>query len=344
VVEIGNGEPVDITTATAADAARLIRKIKYLLRGYIPFGMITGIVAEPGKDKSAFALWLARTIMTGRPWFNGMPGPRTSRPVLWCDTENSMAITLQRMEDWKIPQARLILPFDDALETINLTNGEHLTRIEDLINKHHLPAVFIDSLRGGHDGNENDSQVGAILQSLAAIAQRTNAAFIVVHHTRKLMVGEEITANSSRGSNAILALMRSQIGIDQPDPKSRTVRFRMLKENLGLAPIPLGFTVTAKGLIFGPAPQKPRKNTKKESAKDWLCQWMEPGRSYLSNEILEDAKRFGFSSAAIQRAREDLGMTQDRGFVRRGPGDRYEWCLPPDVAPERGRETDDGDD
>ena len=73
--------------------------------------------------------------------------------------------------------------------------------------------------------------------------------------------GEEIAADSSRGSNAIVAMVRSQLGIDKPDKDSDWCRLQMLKENLGLRPKPIGFRVTSKGIEFGEAPEKPDKET-----------------------------------------------------------------------------------
>jgi RecA-family ATPase len=225
------------------DAAKLIAGVKYLVRGWIPFGMVTGFIAEPGVGKSAFALWTARTIMTGDQWFTGAVGPQPGS-VLWCPTENDMAITKDRMEKWRIPFKRLRLPFDDPLASVDLLDVTHLERIESLICKYQTKAIFVDSLRGSHDGDENSSRVGKVLKNLAEIAERTSAAVIVVHHTRKLIEGEEVTANSSRGSNSILALFRSQLGFDKPDADSDWVRVRMLKQNLGLAPAPFGLRIT----------------------------------------------------------------------------------------------------
>src|SRR5262245_59016481 len=173
-VEIGAGvvstELVEVEGATMADAAKLVAGIKYLVRGWIPFGMVTGLVAEPGVGKSAFALWMARTIMTGCSWFTDTRGPEPGC-VLWCATENDMAITIDRMKKWSIPMGRLILPFPDPLKTVNLTDDNHLQRIDALINKHRTKAVIIDSLRGGHSSDENNSQVGRVLQNLSEIAE-----------------------------------------------------------------------------------------------------------------------------------------------------------------------------
>jgi hypothetical protein len=315
-----------VQVATMADAAKVITGVKYLVKDWIPFGMVTGIVAEPGMGKSAFSLSLTGTIITAGNWFNDMRGLGRAGYVLWCATENDMAITLQRMRDWGLPQDRLLLPFkNDPLAPINLTNAAHLDLIEAIVNQYKTPAIVVDSLRGGHDGDENNSVVGRVLANLAKIAERTSAAILVVHHTRKLQVEEEITANSSRGSNAILALMRSQIGIDRPNKESKWCRVRVLKENLGLAPKPLGFRVTGNGLEFGPAPEKPRKDTQGQKAGDWLQQQMQPGQWYRAAELQDKAK--DYSANALQRAREQLGITQAAGNIRQGQDGKYEWRL-----------------
>jgi AAA domain len=333
-VEIADSSPSPeekkIEAATMADAAKLVQGIKHLVRGWVPFGMVTGIVAEPGRGKSAFALYgLARPVVTGARWFTGAMGPACAGRALWLDTESTMAITIDRITRWKLPMERLILPWkDDPLKAVNLADAEHIARVESLIRKYRTKLVVIDSLRGGHDGDENNSRVGRILQTLAAIAERTHAAIVVVHHTKKLTVDEEITANSSRGSNAILALFRSLLGVDCPDHKSKWCRLRILKENLGLAPRPVGFLVTDKGLEFGAAPERPRQETETtvDRVQSWLRGQMQPGKWYRSKVLEEAAKPFGYSESAIYRARKALGIVMPDHVTKTPTG--WEWRLP----------------
>lgn len=333
-IEIGSALPVprgkELKSATMADAAKVVAGILYLLRQWIAFGMLTGVIAEPGIGKSAFVLFaLVRVVVTGCDWFNGMKGPIEPGDVLWCPTENDMAITIERMKNWGIPMERIRLPFaDDPLAAVNLTNGKHLERIELLINHHQIKLVVIDSLRGGHGDDENNSRVGRVLQALASIAERTNAAIVVVHHTKKLMVDEEITANSSRGSNAILAMMRSQIGIDRPDPKSKWCRVRVLKENLGIAPQPVGFLVTENGLKFGPAPEKPRKQTQKDDAEEWLRDRMKPGKAYVASEILAEAMQHGHCERTVRKAAIERLQIKPKPVRKDGKIAEWEWRLP----------------
>jgi len=312
-----------------ADVMKMVDGIRYLVRGWIAYAMLTMILGPPGVGKSAFVLYgLVRTlIMDGLNWFNRMKGPAKRGYVLWCDTEGTAAITIQRIKDWGLPPQRIKVPFeDDPLRSINLEDKSHLDRIEAVVNRYGIRLVVIDSLRGAHSGDENNSRVAEVLQGLATIAERTKAAILVVHHTRKIHPDEEISADSSRGSNAITAMVRSQLAIDKPDEDSEWRRVQMLKENLGLKPRPIGFRVHDKGLEFGQAPERPRKPTRRDDAEDWLQEQMEPGCWYPAKPLLDAATDTGFSTNAVQRARESLGIVKPNNV--RKDGKSWRWRLP----------------
>jgi hypothetical protein len=320
----------EVRGSTMEDVGELLGKIEYLVPGFVPKGMITGIIAEPGAGKSAYALaGLAKPVMTGGELFNGMTGTGSKRNVLWLPTENDMAITYQRILDWDIPKDKFILPFaDDPLRAVDLTNQAHLDQIELLIHKYEIELSMLDSLRGGHGSDENNSKVGQVLQSVAGIAERTGIAFLIVHHTKKLTVDEEITANSSRGSNAILAMMRAQIAIDKPDPHSKWCRLQVLKENLGIAPAPVGFQVTPTGLQFGAVPQKPSKNAQKDEAAIWLRGRMKPGTTYKASEILAEAVQYGHSERTIRKAATEKLHIKPKAIRENGKISEWKWRMP----------------
>jgi hypothetical protein len=229
------------------------------------------------------------------------------------------------MHDWGIPTDRVLLPFSDPLATANLSDEEHLARIEWIIRKRSVRLVVIDSLRGGHNDDENNSRVGRVLQQLSAIAERTKAAIVIVHHTKKLMVDEEITANSSRGSNAILAMFRCQIGIDRPDPTSKWCRVRVLKENLGVAPKPIGFQVTPKGLEFGMPPERLQQHTRKDEAANWLKNRMKVGREYSAGEIIEEAGQHNYNSHTVRKAAIEILKIQPKAVRKDGKISGWAW-------------------
>lgn len=330
-VDVGSSEPSEELTEIAGmlDAIKAVGEVKYLVKDWIPYGMLTGIVAEPGIGKSAFALGaLAKTVATGCRWFNHYAGPKPGY-VLWCPTENDLAITLKRMKDWDVPFDKILLPLPDALQAINLTDQSHLRRVEQIINKQKVRLVVVDSLRGGHADDENSSKVGHIMKSLSSLAERTGTALVVVHHIKKLMIDEEVTANSSRVSNAIVAMMRSMIGIDRPDKNSEWCRMRVLKENLGIAPKPIGFRVTAEGLEFGDAPQKPVRTTVLDKTAEWLKERLKSGKEYRVSDVESEAEAIGLSVKTLRKCLAEVGV-ESTPVRKDGRLSYWTWRLPKD--------------
>lgn len=312
-IEIGlpedkNSPEEKVEVATMTDVAKLIGGVRYLVKDWIPFGMLTGLIGEPGTGKSALALWIARTVMTGEDWFTGLRGPEPS-PVLWCGTENDLAITCERTKKWKVPTDSFLFPFkDDPLKSIDLKDDAHISRITSVVSARATKLVVVDSLRGAQDDDENNSRVGHNLKKLGEVAQATNAAILVVHHTKKIPIGQDLTANSSRGSNAIQAYFRAMIGVERPQADSKWVRMRLLKENLGVSPKPIGYCPTDDGVIFGEAPQRGQKNSQLAQVIEWLRHRLVPGKSENSKELDEEGLHMGFSQASISRARRHLGV------------------------------------
>lgn len=328
-VSIGSTNEVEDVSEIVgmADAVKAVGDVKYLVKDWIPYGMLTGIVAEPGIGKSAFALGaLAKTVATGCRWFNNYAGPKPGY-VLWCPTENDLAITLKRMKDWEIPFDKIKLPLPDVLQAVDLTDISHIQRIEHLVSKLKVKLVVIDSLRGGHADDENSSKVGHIMKSLSSLAERTGTALVVVHHIKKLMSDEEVTANSSRGSNAIVAMMRSMIGIDRPDKNSKWCRMRVLKENLGIAPKSIGFRVTGEGLEFGDAPQKQVKTTVLDKTAEWLKEKLKSGKEYRVADVESEATASGISVKTLRKCLSDVGV-ESTPVRKDGKLAYWTWRLP----------------
>ena len=298
--------------ASMADVMETIDGVRFLVPDWIPFGMCTMLMAPPGYGKSAFALYgLVRPIITPCQWFSGNGGPKKAGNVLWCDTEGSAAITVQRIKDWGLNPRRIKLPFeDDPLRSVNLADDKDLDIIEGVVNRYKTKLVVVDSLRGSHSSDENNSKIASFLKRVADIAERSKAGVVIIHHTRKIPEGEEITADSSRGSNAILAMVRSQLAIDRPNKDSDCCRLQMLKENLGIKPKAIGFQITSDGLVFGAAPEKAQKETQKTRGVDWLLANMKPGKWYAASEMLDSADHDALSKTNLARAREELGIVK----------------------------------
>jgi hypothetical protein len=86
-------------TASWEDVAKQVEAVRWLVKDYVPYGMLTGLIAQPKAGKSLFALGaLARPILTGCDWFNGYQGPEPGY-VVYCDTERSAAVNIERAKN-----------------------------------------------------------------------------------------------------------------------------------------------------------------------------------------------------------------------------------------------------
>lgn len=297
-------------TLSMADVMRTVEGIRWLCRDWLPYGMLSQICAEPGIGKSALALGgFIRSVITASKWPDGKTGLPSPQMALWCDTESKMPETVERMKQWGIPADRIKIPFDNIYTPVSLHDPQHLQRIEYLIGLHKIHLVVIDALRTAHTSEENSSKIASLLQPVAQIAERTNAAILFVHHSRKLGDGEEITANSSRGSNAIFAMMRVAIGIDRPDAKSDWLRVRVVKTNAGKEPPPFGFRIAKSGLEFGRTPERPKRDTETGRAITFLRERLADGKPHAAADLISDADAaMGIAKRTLQRAAlETLG-------------------------------------
>jgi hypothetical protein len=343
-VKIGAGDaytegPED-DTASWEDVAKVVDGTRRLVRRWVPYGMLSGTVAQPKVGKSAFVLWaLVRPLVSGLGWFDGLPGPGPGC-VVWCDTEGSVGINIERAKAWGLPLDRINVPYqDDPFRRIDLDAAGDIDRIFSVVCRCKARLVVVDSFRGAHGGDENNSRIGRGLQNLAGIAERSKAAVHVIHHTGKLPEDAELDANSGRGSNVFLAMVRCLIGIDRPDPGSEYRRVRVLGENFGAAPPPVGFRFTDKGLAFGPAPTRPKKEAKetgKDRAEAWLKARMKPGEWCEAKQLEAEAEALGFSpTGTLQRARQALGVVAPDNVKK--VGKTWRWRLPP-ASPSPGEE------
>src|SRR5437870_2217787 len=74
-VEIGHAHytpgPED-ETGSWADVERAVKGVRWLLKQWLPAGMLTGLIGSPKDGKSVFALGaLAAPVITGCDWFSG---------------------------------------------------------------------------------------------------------------------------------------------------------------------------------------------------------------------------------------------------------------------------------
>jgi LmbE family N-acetylglucosaminyl deacetylase len=244
--------------------------------------------------------------------------------VLWLETEAFQAGLKDRINALGIPKKRVIFPFKNPLEDVRLDDENHRAQIERVIREVKPSLVVVDSLRGSHQKEENDSgAMTQILSFLARLARDYNIAILVIHHVRKPAEGQPdiITLNRQRGSSATAYLSRTVWGLEQPDPTSQALRLRILKSNVAGIPEPLGLKTTDSGIDWtGEVPQQPKKKTAVDKAETFIRKALKDCPKPIK-ELREEAEREGISKASLKRASERLGVNKVK------KGDHSEWGL-----------------
>lgn len=304
------------TSTTLGDVASIIKGVEWLWNPWIPLGLVTLVIAEPGIGKSAFLLGgILPPIILGTPFPDGQKGLEVPRPAIWCDTESAHAMTIERVARWSLPSDRLLLPGDNPLDSISIDNDQELHDLSQQIRRENAPITIIDSLRSAHGGEENSSRdVGMIMKGLAEIAQDTRTAIVVVHHTRKIKDGQPVGYNAARGSNAIIAMARSVIALSRPDPEVATIRVEIVKSNVAPIPGPLGFTIKENGIQFCEPPSAAsnfRAQSRLEEAMVFLREVLADGDKPM-REIESAAKERGLSPRTLERAKDKLGIASQK--------------------------------
>jgi len=323
--------------STAEDLDKSIESIEFINQPWLPKGLVTLLVASPGLGKSMLALDVTRRVLDPElGWFNDQPleMPRMTK-VLWLETEAFQAGLKERIKVLRIPKDRVIFPFQNPLEDVRLDDDKHRGQIESVIREVKPSLVVVDSLRGSHGKDENDSRdMTQILSFLSRLARDYNIAILVIHHVRKPGPGEPdiISLTRQRGSSATAYLARTVWGLERPNPESDLLRLRVIKSNVARIPDPVGLKTTDHGIEWSEeVPDQPRKKTKEEEAKEFIHEALQDGPR-LIKDLDEEAEQKGIAKATFRRASEHLGVMKEK---RKGDG-LWEWTLLPE-EPKRGK-------
>jgi hypothetical protein len=231
-----------------------------------------------------------------------------------------------------------------------LTLPEDIEALEIAITRTNAKLVIIDPLvafLGGHVNSWKDQDVRRALAPLAALAEKTGAAIVVIRHLTKGSGG--LAVHRGGGSIGIIGAARSALLVAR-DPDDDSEERRILapvKCNLGREPPSLTFTLEtaengAARIRWG--------GESSHRANALVATLREPGDGHmlrLSKDVLraeltegprpvkevEQAGRdAGVSKRTMERARAELGV---RSFKSGGPGSPWMLELPPNAATHR---------
>jgi len=306
------------TFATAAELSELLSDIRFLWQNWIPYGMVTLLIAQPGLGKSAIALDLIKRVTEGSP----MPLNNVAEApcnVVWVEAENAQQILMQRIGTMNIQANKIYMPIIDGsiLNTPKLNNESHRNEIRRIVEAKKPSLLVIDSLGGAKDGGENKvEEVKPFFDFITALARDSEKlAIVLIHHFNKGSDENSVVKlNKVRGSSLISAACRSIIALEQPRPNE--IKMELIKSNVASPQKSLSLKMLfdenkqLTGIRYGEYTPAPKVKSKTQKCAEWLTDILSASNAPIRvKDIIEKGKEQNFTKQNIYSAKKYLGET-----------------------------------
>jgi len=302
-----------------------VEKVRWVWYPYIPYGKVTIVQGDPGEGKTTFVLALTALLTKGEP----LPElDEVSEPinVIYQTAEDGLADTIKpRLVEYGADCSK-VLVIDDTEKELTLSDA----RLEDAIKETGAKIIILDPLQaylGADIDMHRANDVRSVLKRLAAVADRTGCAVILIGHMNKA----QGLKSSYRGLGSIdfQATARSVllVGRMKDEPSIRVVAHD--KSSLAPEGKSIAFEIGESGFAW--------KGYCDVGVDDLLCghgsietktmQMESVLREMLSvpvaaEEIFAKAESLGISKRTVDYAKKNLGVISER------VGDKWFWRLP----------------
>jgi AAA domain-containing protein len=314
--------------------------VRWLWPGRIPCGKLTLLDGDPGLGKSTVALDLAARLTHGRAFPDGSASAVGNVVIL--TAEDGLADTVRPRIDAMGGNPRrvaVVQAVRDATGDHPVSLPEHVDVLRQVIADYDAALLIVDpftAFLASYINSRIDHDIRRTLAPLAALAEATGIAVILIRHLNKAAGGPALYRGG--GSIGIIAAARAGLLVaEDPDDPSRRI-LAVVKANLApraaslayrLEPAPNG---VARVVWAGESPHTatallatagdPDEKSSLEEAKQFL-------RSLLATnpqpaeEGQKSARKLGIADSTLRRARTALGVqSAKQGFT--GP---WFWAL-----------------
>jgi hypothetical protein len=316
-------------------------QVEWLWEGRIPRGKLTVVDGDPGTGKSAMIMDLAARVSAGRAMPDGSGGSAAAGVVILSAEDGLHDTVRPRLDAAQGNPSRVL-----ALTTTDDGNGgrrllslpQDIPLIERGIDRVEADLVTIDPLVaffGDKTDSHRDQDVRRVLADLAALAEWTGAAIVVIRHLNKSVGGNALYRGG--GSIGIIAAARSGLLVAK-DPEDEDRRI-LAAQKSNLAKAAPSFTFSLEEAVneavrvtwHGEAPwgagvllssnYDEGRRTQAEKASVFLREMLKSG-PVPTRLILERGSEAGHSKRTLERVKGDLGVKSTR------QGNEWNWCLP----------------
>jgi hypothetical protein len=333
--------PVEQSAATkmVCLANVVAESVRWLWPARIPLGMLTLIDGDPGLGKSTVTLDIAARVTTGAPMPCDPEGRR--RPpaaVILMTAEDSLSATIRPRLDAAKADARRVhaitaMPRRNDPDALPTLAPEDVARLQAAIEEHRAELVIVDPLMAflpGEIDSYRDQDVRRTLRPLAAVAEHTSAAIVIVRHLKK---GAGSALYRGSGSVGIVGAARSALMVMvAADPDDETARI-MASSKSNLAPLAPALRwrlvdaggvgciewegvadgVTADDLAQQAVPKREDDEAGlQERAESAWREVLANGKVPSKDAVRDVAQMTGASERTIRRAREKIGVEHVR--------------------------------
>lgn len=317
-------------------------RVQWLWPGRIPRGKLVILDGDPGLGKSTVMCDVAARLTRGQPMPMEAAAVGPPAAVVLLSAEDDVGDTLRpRLEAAGADVGRVV-----ALDMSNVASAgtafpRDVTGLRRMIIEHGAVLVVVDPLMAFLSLDVNswrDQDVRRALFPLAALAQETGAAIVVVRHLNKAQGSNAVY----RGGGSIGIIGAARVGLlvaKHPNDEARRV-LAVTKCNLGPPAPALAFRLaaaddvarvewegptehSAADLLDAAAQAPARGSGARGEAETFLRELLEK-RPLPASAVMAQAREAGISAMTLRRAQRSLGIRPRKDGLRGG----WVWALP----------------